>query len=282
MKTMAESLLQQAMSPAVLDSSWRKLRNQHTPWDIGVDRDELERRLLYHVLQCREAVLEGTYRPQPLRQFTQRKPDGRLRILSAQYLQDKLVQRALLTVLEPRAEALFHEDSYAYRPHRNIQMALVRARERIGVGLDWLVDADIQGFFDNIPHRPLIKCLKAFVGDPRAMRLIEGWLRHGAHQNSLLRGARGISQGAILSPLFCNLYLHQMDCALARAHIRFVRYADDFLLFAPTKAQAQSALDYVSGVLDKLGLKLHPQKTRIVRSSPQVQFLGSPLPRPSR
>ncbi len=279
---MAETLLQQAMSPEMLNHAWRRLRSQHTPWSVQVDRDRLEQNLLHYVLQCRQQVLDGSYRPEPLRRFTMRKPDGRQRILSAQYLKDKFVQRALLAVLEPRAEAIFHEDSYAYRPGRNVAMALERTRERIRIGLDWLVDADIQSFFDSIPHRPLLRRLKPFVDDRRAMALIEQWLQGGAHQTSFLGGGRGIAQGAILSPLFCNLYLDQMDRELAQANIPFVRFADDFLLFAPTKAQAEQALAFVRQILDKLGLELHPRKTRVVRSSPEVGFLGSRLPGPSR
>ncbi|HGG59977.1 MAG TPA: Retron-type reverse transcriptase [Gammaproteobacteria bacterium] len=279
---MASPLIEQAMSPEILDIAWRRLRTQHTPWSIDTDRDALEKHLVRHILQCRADVLEGRYRPQPLRRFTLRKPDGKQRILSAQYLRDKFVQRALLTVLEPRAEALFHEDSFAYRPNRNIQMALNRARERINTGLDWLVDADIASFFDSIPHRPLQKQLKRFIDDNAALKLIDQWLAHGAHQSSIFKSARGIAQGAILSPLFCNLYLHQFDLALTRKHIPFVRFADDFLLFAATKAQAAQALEYASQTLDKLGLELHPRKTRLIRSGPEVTFLGDKLPQPSR
>ncbi len=279
---MAETLIEQAMSPGVLDTAWRRLRNQHTPWSVEVDRDQLQNHLVRHLLQAREEVLSHRYRPQPIRRFSMRKPDGRQRILSAQYLKDKLIQRALLTVLEQRAEALFHEDSYAYRPHRNTDMALKRARERIAIGLDWLVDADIRSFFDSIPHRPLLKILKRFVRDRYAITLIEQWLKSGAHQSSMLSSPRGIAQGAILSPLFCNLYLHQLDTGLAQKNIPFVRFADDFLLFAATRAQAQQALDHVRQSLDKLGLELHPDKTRVVRSGPEVQFLGAKLPKPSR
>lgn len=143
---MAPPLLEQAMAPEVLNTTWRRLRKEHTPWSIRVSRDRLQHHLLLHILQCRQEVLAGAYRPQPLRQFPLRKPDGKQRVLSAQYLRDKFVQRAMLTVLEPRAEAIFHNDSYAYRPGRNVGMALDKARERIRIGQAWLVDADIKKF----------------------------------------------------------------------------------------------------------------------------------------
>ena len=276
---MAESILHRAMAPEVLDQSWRRLRTEHTPWSIGITREQLQQHLLQHVLTCQKEVLNGCYRPQPLRQFPMRKPDGRQRILSAQYLQDKFVQRAMLIVLEPRAEALFHDDSYAYRPHRNVKLALGKVRERVRVGQDWLVDADISKFFDSIPHKPLLKVLKGFIDDAKAMKLIEKWIKLGAHQTSLLTTSKGISQGAILSPLFCNLYLHQFDTSLAKANISFVRFADDFLLFTNTKEQAIKAMEFAKVHLDKLGLKLHSEKTRIVRSNPGITFLGERLPK---
>ncbi len=277
---MGLSLLEQAMAPEVLDLTWRKLRREHTPWSINVSRDQLQQHLLKHILECREQVLSGRYRPQPLRQFPLQKPDGKQRILSAQYMQDKFVQRALLIVLDPRAESIFHNDSFAYRPGRSVAMALAKVRERVRIGQAWLVDADITKFFDTIPHRKLIKILQGFINDAQTMRLVERWLSQGAHHLSLLRSPRGISQGAILSPLFCNLYLHTFDMALAKANIPFVRFADDFLLFSRAKQDAVKAMQFAGKTLNELGLELHPQKTRIVRSSPAVIFLGERLPNP--
>ena len=275
---MSASVLQQAMSPEVLNQSWRRLQKEHTPWSSTVNRDELQRHLLKYILKTREQVLNGQYSPQALRQFALKKPDGRQRIISAQYLQDKLLQRALMIVLEPRAEAMFHNDSYAYRPRRSVIMAVTKAKERIKIGQDWLVDADIKSFFDEIPHKPLIKTLRRFINDTEAMKLIEKWLKTGAHHSSLLGKRKGISQGAILSPLFCNLYLHAFDSALSKANIPFVRYADDFLLFTNSEENAHNAKDFAVKQLAKLGLKIHPQKTRIARSNKSIIFLGKHLP----
>ncbi|MGV6817098.1 MAG: reverse transcriptase domain-containing protein [Thiotrichales bacterium] len=275
-------LLEQAMSPETLNAAWRRLKSEHTPWSPTVRREELQKDLFRHMLVAREEVLSGSYKPLPLRQFSMRKADGRQRVISAFYLKDKLVQRALLLVLEPGAEAIFHADSYAYRPARSIHQALDKTRERVRVGMDWLVDADIRSFFDSIPHKNLIKRLRPFVADKPAMVLIERWLKTGAHQSSLLSSSRGISQGAILSPLFCNLYLHGFDSALAKANIRFVRYADDFLLFASKRQDAMKAMAFSEKLLHKMGLELHPEKTRVVRSGPEVSFLGAKLPGPNR
>lgn len=276
------SALVQAMQPDVLDQVWRRLQKEHTPWSPQVDRDELNRHLLKHILALRDEVLMGGYKPAPLRKFPMKKPDGKNRVLSAQFLSDKFVQRALLTVWEPKAEAVFHEDSFGYRRGRGVQSALVKVRERVRCGLDWVVDADIQSFFDSIPHAPLRNTLAEFVDDKEAMRILDEWLVQGAHHTSLLRSRRGIAQGAILSPLMCNLYLHTMDQALSKASIPFVRFADDFLLFASSKQDAEQCMAFVAGVLTDLKLALHPKKTRVARSHPSLSFLGEPLPKPQR
>ncbi len=275
---MAKGILELAMSADILDQSWYRLKTELTPWSPTVTREELERHFLQHLLTMRDTVLNESYRPKPLRQFPMQKPDGKTRIITAQYLADKVIQRALLIVLEPKAELLFHDSSYAYRPKRGVEQALYKAREHIRCGRDWLVDADIEKFFDTIPQTLLLKKLKSFVDDAKAMQLITAWLTQGAHHKSLLGARRGIPQGAILSPLMCNLFLHDFDQALSRANIPFVRFADDFLLFTESQQDAQAAKAYAKTQLEKLELNLHPEKTSVVQSGPHVIFLGQKLP----
>jgi RNA-directed DNA polymerase len=276
------TIIEQAMQPEVLNQAWNLLKKEHTPWSVKVNRDQLQQNLMQHLLSCRDAVLAGQYRPEPIRQFALPKPDGKQRVISAQYLRDKLVQRSLLIVLEPTAEALFHYDSYAYRRGRSVKMAINKAHERIRVGQDWLVDADIRQFFDKIPLKPLQKQLKTFLQDTPTFQLVNQWLKQGVHSSSLLGTSRGISQGAILSPLFCNLYMNQFDQALNQAHIPFVRFADDFLLFATERDKAEKALNFAQKKLGQMDLELHPDKTQVVRSSRKVIFLGEPLPKPNK
>jgi RNA-directed DNA polymerase len=157
-------------------------------------------------------------------------------------------------------------------------MALRRARERIACGLHWLVDADIRSFFDSIPIKPLRARLKAFIKDRELMAPVDLWLDLGASHASFFSATRGIAQGAILSPLFCNLYLHEFDKALHAKKVPFVRYADDFLLFANDERGARRAHDYAAELLRRLDLDLNAEKTRITRSGPHVTFLGERLP----
>ena len=272
------------LSPEVLDQAWRALSTDKAIWEIGLPRAEMERHLVLHLLGLVDDLRRGRYRPAPLRRFPIAKADGRQRILSAMCLRDKLVQKAAQIVLEPEAEAIFHHDSFGYRPRRNLQMALARAHERIACGLHWLVDADIRSFFDSIPIKPLRQRLARFVRDRDLMRLIDLWLDLGVSQASFLATHRGISQGAILSPLFCNLYLNDFDQALHESKVPFVRYADDFLLFTATEADAERAHALAAKLLSRLDLQLNPDKTRITESGPHVSFLGESLPkyRPAR
>jgi retron-type reverse transcriptase len=177
---------------------------------------------------------------------------------------------------------IFHEDSFSYRPNLGVAKAMHRVRERIKCGQDWLVDADIQQFFDSIPHTHLKKLLSQFINDKALMRIINHWLKQGTHHHSFLGTSRGVSQGAVLSPLLCNLYLHQLDVKLSKANIPFVRFADDFLLFCSTRVEAEKALEFTKKQLDKLGLSSHPKKIRVVRSHHGVIFLGERLPNPFR
>ncbi len=276
-------LLDRALSPEVMNAAWKRLRHEKTVWQPGVARWDIEPNLMLHLLGLIDELRSGRYRPAPLRQFTIERGDGKRRVLSALSLRDKLAQRAVLTVLDPLGEALFHNDSFGYRPNRNTDMAHRRACERVACGLTWLVDADIAKFFDNIPHRPLQKTLKRHIPDKELLRLIDLWLAEGGGSPfGFLRERRGIAQGAVISPILCNLFLHDLDMALADKNIPFVRFADDFLLFASTEKKARAALEFVGSKLKSLGLELHPEKTRAVLSSPQVVFLGHRLINPPK
>ncbi len=272
-------LLERMLSPEILDRAWRRLRRDRTVWDVGLPREEMERQSLKHILRLVDDVRRGRYRPAGLRRFTVRKPSGGIRILSALTLRDKLLQTAAMIVLAPLAEREFHPDSYAYRPGRSVEMAFARACERIRCGLDWLVDADIRSFFDEIPHDKLRARLRRFVPDRDLRALMDQWLAVGYAQSSLFGRRRGIPQGAVLSPLWCNLYLTDLDRAWDRRNLAFVRYADDFLLFSPDRARAERALRWTAKRLARLGLELHGDKTRVTRTGPHVVFLGKTLPR---
>ena len=271
-------LLLKAASAEVLNRAWKRLRNNMAPWQPGVSRREMESDFAYHLLNLADELGNGCYKPDAARFFPANKGDGKQRIISALTLRDKLAQRAVLTVLEPIGEKIFHYNSFGYRQGRTIDMVLSRIREYMLCGLTWIVDADIQNFFDNIPHKPLIKMVKSLISDREMAALIYRWLDSGTARKGFISTPKGIPQGAVLSPFLCNLYLTQWDNEMAAKNFPFVRFADDFLVFAESREQAQKAHTYVAKSLRKLHLTLNPQKTQITKCGPGVRFLGKKLP----
>lgn len=280
--SMTTDLIAVMTSPQAFNRAWRALRRDQAVWRPGVRRAEIEPHLIRHLMELRQSLADGSYRPEGVRQFTIAKGDGSRRVLSALCLRDKLAQRAAMEALTPLGEQLFHHDSYGYRPGRNVDMAHRKACERVECGLSWLVDADIKSFFDNIPHRALQRCIKRHVPDKRMQRLLLQWLDAGTYMRGLLEQRRGIPQGAIVSPFLCNLYLHELDRGLAANNLPFVRYADDLLVFAPDQRRATAARDKLGQLLAELNLALHPDKTQIDKSGPKVRFLGKRMPRPPK
>lgn len=272
-------LLDQALQPANASRAWKRLRNDRAPWRAGIDNGRPQDDATYQLLTLIDELRAGRYRPDRLRRFTVKKPNGKERVLSALSLRDKLAQRMILNVVEPIGEALFHNESYGYRPRRNVDMAYARAVEHIRCGLEWLVDADIEGFFDHIPHRPLLTELERHIPDRDIIRLMSLWLDAALPVTGIFETRRGIPQGAILSPFWCNLYLHRFDSALADKNIPFVRFADDFLLFAKDEATARKIHQFADRQMKRLDLRLHPEKTRVTPTGRNVIFLGRRLPK---
>jgi len=273
------AILKQAASARVLNRAWRKLRNDKVVWTPGLPRSEMERDLVFHILTLAEELQTGAYRPNPTRFFPVSKGNGKTRIISSVCLRDKVAQRAVLSVLEPLGEKRFHHNSFGYRPGRTIDMALARVREYMLCGMEWVVDADIKGYFDNIPHPPLMKQVKRWVNDARVTDMVRRWIDIGIPRRGFLSQAKGIPQGAVISPFLCNLFLTAFDNDMDAGNLPFVRFADDFLVFAKSKRDAQNAHKYVETSLGKLKLQLHPQKTRVTHCGPHVRFLGRKLPK---
>jgi RNA-directed DNA polymerase len=273
------NLLKKAASPEVLNSAWKRLKNDKAVWTQSLSKKEMEKDFVLHITRLTRELSSGKYRPAQIRMFPVLKGDGKKRVISAFTLRDKLAQRAVLAVLNPLGEAMFHHDSYGYRPGRSIDYAMQRVREHVNCGYKWLVDADIRSFFDQIPHNRLKKKLKKIIPDMELLKLINQWLDVGSPRTGILSKRRGIPQGAVISPFLCNFYLTEFDYFLSSHNLPFVRFADDFLVFTPSRKDAQSAFALVKKGVEKLELTLNNQKTRIVCSGPRVIFLGRKLPR---
>ena len=271
-------LISKIVAPENLNTAWRLLRSDKALWQVGVSRAQFERDMVFHILKLAYQLSSGEYMPDPMRFFPVKKMNGKNRIISALTLRDKLAQKAVLRIIEPFGENIFHPNSYGYRPGRSVDMAVAKVREYILCGYCWIVDADIKSCFDQIPQQKLKKAVKAVIPDRAITCLIDKWTATGAVSKKLFRQPRGIPQGAILSPFLCNVYLTTFDNDLSRRNIPFVRFADDFLAFATTQEDAQKTLSYIKKRLKALGLEVNARKTRVAHCSSKIVFLGKKLP----
>ena len=239
---------------------------------IGLFAFGLERRLAW----LQDDLRSGTYTPGPLARFHINKKNKKgKRVLSVPCVRDRVAQSAAYFALRKLAENEFEDSSFGYREGRSAAQAVDVVRAHHRAGFEWVVDADIKAYFDNVPHHGLLAAFAALVPETPFIELVGKWL-----QGSRFPG-RGLPQGAPISPLLANLYLDHIDEAIAGAGFRFVRYADDFVILCRSEARAEKALALVSKLLAELGLELHPDKSAIVPLDEGYSFLGKDFRRTS-
>lgn len=244
----------------------------------GVDKMEMAELLPYlkeHAMEIRQSLMDGSYRPYPVRGVEIPKDNGKKRRLNIPTLRDRVIQQAVLQQLTPRYEPQFVETSYGFRPGRSCHDALKKSQEYLNQGYVWTVDMDLEKFFDTVNQSKLIEILSRTIKDGRVISLIHRFLRAGAVWCGRFdETTQGIPQGGPLSPLLANIMLSELDHELeARGH-KFVRYADDMVIFCKSKASAIQTLNHITPYIErKLFLKVNMEKTVVAYAS-KIKFLG--------
>jgi RNA-directed DNA polymerase len=259
------SLMDKVFAPATLEAAWERVWANHGA--AGVDRQSIERfeaREDLYLAELSTALREGKYRPQPIRRVEIPKGDGRTRPLGIPTVKDRIVQTAVKFALEPIFETTFRPTSYGFRPGRGCREALREVAQLIEDGYTFVVDADLESYFDTIPHERLMQQVEERISDGRILGLLRGWLAQDILQGlQRWTPTEGTPQGAVISPLLANIYLHPLDELMAARGHRMVRYADDFVVLCRSREEAEAALAEIRAWVAENGLRLHPSKTHV-------------------
>lgn len=257
------SLIDKVYRPSTLQAAWQQVKANKGA--AGVDRQSIEgfaAHELVYLSELAKDLEQGKYRPQAVRRVEIPKAGGKTRPLGIPTVKDRIVQTAVKRVIEPIFERKFLPMSYGFRPGKGCKDALREVDGYLKEGYTHVVDADLQGYFDNIPHDLLTKRIEVHISDGRLLDLLASWLQQDiVRELERWTPTAGTPQGAVISPLLANLYLHPLDVKMSALGYRMVRYADDFVILCRSASQAQAALEEVKVWVEENGLTLHPDKT---------------------
>ena len=273
------SLIDKVARTDTLHLAWEQVaRNKGA---AGVDGQSVEKfaaRAATYLEELEQSLKQGNYRPLPVKRVEIPKGPGQTRPLGIPAVKDRIVQTALKQVIEPIFENEFHDTSYGFRPGRGCKDALREVDGHLKAGYTHVVDADLKSYFDSIPHDRLLSRVEERISDGRVLELIRAYLKQDVmHGLERWTPTGGTPQGAVISPLLANLYLHPLDLLMASKGYRMVRYADDFVIVCRTAEEAEAALAEVRAWVEANGLTLHPDKTRVgncLEAGQGFDFLG--------
>lgn len=272
----ADRMMEEVCEPKNLKQALRRVNgNRGAPGIDGMRVEELVGHLIRHWKEIREALLNGEYRPQAVRRVEIEKPDGGKRLLGVPTALDRLVQQALLQVMQQRWEPTFSEHSYGFRPERSTHQAVSAAQQYIAAGHRWVVDIDLEKFFERVNHDRLMSRIAERVRDKRVLGLIRGILKSGVMIGGLVSATEeGTPQGGPLSPLLSNIVLDELDQELERRGHKFVRYADDCNIYVRSERAGLRVMESVRlFVTKRLRLRINDQKSAVAKPWTR-KFLG--------
>lgn len=273
------SLIDKVERPATLMQAWQRVAKNKGA--AGVDRQSVDRfgaKRDEYLNELAQSLKERTYRAQPVRRVEIQKDDGKMRPLGIPTVKDRIVQTALKLVMEPIFESQFLDGSYGFRPGRSCKDALREVSGLLRDGYTFVVDADLQSYFDTIPHARLMQRVEERISDGAVLDLIAQFLKQDIMQDMRRwTPTGGTPQGAVISPMLANIYLHPLDVLLQSEGFRMVRYADDFVILCQNREDSMRALEMVRVWVEENGLTLHPDKTHVgdsLQPGEGFDFLG--------
>lgn len=269
-------LLEQILSRDNMNNAYKRVKaNKGSHGIDGMSVDELLQHLKEYGQELRQSLLEGKYRPQPVRRIEIPKPDGGKRLLGIPTVVDRVIQQSIAQVLIPIYEKKFSDNSYGFRPMRSAKQAVMKCKDYINAGHTWTVDIDLAKYFDTINHDKLIRILSNDIKDGRVISLIRKYLKSGVMINGVVMDTEaGAPQGGPLSPLLSNVMLNELDMELTKRGLCFCRYADDCNIYVKSRKAANRVMESITRFIEEnLKLKVNRDKSTVDRPW-KLKFLG--------
>ena len=269
-------LLEKVLSKENLNNAYKQVyKNRGASGVDGVTVDELFIYIKEHKEEILWQIRNRKYKPQPVRRVYIPKENGKMRKLGIPSVIDRVLQQAVVQVLTPIYEKQFSNNSFGFRPYRSCEMAVIKALEYFNDGYDWIVDIDLQAFFDEVNQDKLIGIIRRTIKDGNLVSLIRKFLQSGVMEKGVIQETRkGTPQGGNLSPLLSNIMLNELDKELEKRELNFVRYADDCLIMVKSEKAANRVMESITTfITNKLGLVVNVEKSKIARPN-QIKYLG--------
>lgn len=269
-------LLEEILNPGNLNKAYKRVyQNKGTSGVDGVTVEEIAEYIKDNKEIIINQIRRRKYKPQPVRRVQIPKEDGKKRNLGIPTVMDRIIQQAMVQVLSPIFEKQFNDNSYGFRPGRSCEQAVIRALEYLNDGYDWIVDIDLEKFFDTVNQDRLITIIRKTIKDGEVVSLIRKYLSAGVMENGVVKPTlKGTPQGGNLSPLLSNIMLNELDKELEARRLNFVRYADDCIILVKSEKAANRVLSSITKFIEKkLGLKVNAEKSKVTRPT-KTKYLG--------